>query len=160
MLDPGFIRKNPDVVRKGLASKGDTSDLDWFLQRDKEYRAVVNEQQQSKARQNTLSPVIGQKKAKGEDCAAEMAEAESLKAKLKELDEKESVLKEDLRKLLLRMPNLPAPDVPVGRSSADNVVDATWGEPPAFEFKPRPHWEIGASLGVLHPETAGKLSGS
>jgi seryl-tRNA synthetase len=160
MLDPAFIRKNPDAVRKGLADKGDTSNLDWYLQQDKDRRAVLTEKEQVAARQNQISKVVGAKKAKGEDCAAEMAEADSLKAKLKHLDEREAVLKEDLVRLLMRMPNVPAADVPVGRTSDDNVVEATWGEKPAFDFAPRPHWEIGSALGMFHAEEAGKISGS
>ncbi|MCG3133033.1 MAG: Serine--tRNA ligase [Planctomycetes bacterium] len=160
MLDVAFLRKNPDAVRKGLADKGETANLDWFLSRDKEYRALLADQQAIAARQNALSPLIGEKKKKGEDCASLMAEADELKAKQKEFAEKEPVLKEDLRKLLLRMPNLPAADVPVGSSSEDNKVDAEWGEEPKFDFAPRPHWEIGAKLGLFHAETSGKISGS
>lgn len=160
MLDPAFIRKQPEAVRKGLADKGEAGDLDWYLQLDKDRRAVLTEKEQIAARQNQVSAAIGAKKRTGEDCAAEMAEAESLKAKLKHLDEREAVLKEDLIRILMRMPNLAAPDVPVGATSAENVVESTWGEEPKFDFTPKPHWEVGAKLGMFHAETAGKISGS
>ncbi len=160
MLDPAFIRKNPDLVRKKLGDRGDTSNLDWFLQRDKEFRGVTTELQQVQARQKAVSKEYGAKKGKGEDTTAEAAEAETLKAKEKDLAEREAVLKEDLKKLLMRMPNLCLDDVPVGATSEQNVVDSTWGEKPVFEFKPKAHWDLGAALGVLHAEKAGKLSGS
>ena len=160
MLDPAFIRKNTDAVRKGLADKGETGDLDWYLQLDKDRRTVQTENQQIAARQNVVSKALGAKKGKGEDFAAELAEADELKTKLKLLDERETLLTEDQRRILMRMPNLCAPDVPVGTSAADNVVEATWGEAPVFDFAPKPHWDIGAALGMFHPVEAGKLSGS
>ena len=160
MLDPVFIRKNVDTVRKGLADKGDTGDLDWYLQLDKDRRAVLVEKEQAAARQNQLSQAVGQKKRSGEPCDAEMAEADALKAKLRHLEERESVLKADLIRILMRMPNLAAPDVPVGATSADNVVESVWGELPQFDFTPKAHWDIGAALGVFHPEAAGRISGS
>lgn len=160
MLDPAFIRKNTEAVRKGLADKGETGDLDWYLQIDKDRLAVIQEKEQTAARQNQVSRLVGAKRARGEDAAAEMTEAESLKAELKHLEERAAVLKEDQLRILMRMPNLCAPDVPVGTGSSENRVEATWGEKPQFDFTPKPHWEIGASLGVFHPETAGKISGS
>jgi seryl-tRNA synthetase len=66
MLDPAFIRKNPDLVRAKLADRGDTSNLDWFVQRDREYRSVTTELQQVQARQKAVSKEYGAKKWKGE----------------------------------------------------------------------------------------------
>jgi len=69
------------------------------------------------------------------------------------------VLKQDLNKLLMRMPNLAAADVPVGDATA-NRVEATWGEEPKFDFAPKPHWELGAALKMFDAEAAGKIGGS
>jgi len=160
MLDVAFIRRNPDAVRKGLRDKGETADLDWFLQLDKDYVTVLREQQSLRERQNRLSDAIGEKRRKGGTHEEESAEVADLKAKLKLLDEREPVLKEDLRRLLLRMPNLAAPDVPVGTGSEQNVVVETWGEKPSLAFPARPHWDLGKSLGMLHADEAGKISGS
>ena len=160
MLDVAFIRRHPDAVRKGLRDKGETADLDWFLQLDKDYVTVLREQQSLRERQNRLSDAIGEKRRKGGTHEEESAEVADLKAKLKLLDEREPVLKEDLRRLLLRMPNLAAPDVPVGTRSEQNVVVETWGEKPSLAFPARPHWDLGKSLGMLHADEAGKISGS
>lgn len=160
MLDPDFIRKNPEMVRKKLAEKGETGDsFEWFGARDKELRKVVTEENQLAAEQNKHSASIGQKKAKGEDAAAEMALVSDTKAKRKELSDRADTLKQDLNKLLLRMPNLAADDVPVGDASA-NRVEESWGEEPKFEFQPKPHWDLGSALGMFHPEAAGRISGS
>src|SRR5437773_2675285 len=135
MLDPNFIRKNPDQVRKGLADKGETGEsLEWFIQRDKELRRLITEEEQLAAQQGRMGEAIAAKKKSGEDAAAEIASVAEIKAKRKELSEKVEPLKDDLRKLLMRMPNLAAPDVPVGDASA-NRVDVTWGDEPKFDFK-------------------------
>lgn len=160
MLDPAFIRKNPDLVRKGLADKGESGDFDWYLQVDKDRRAVRTEMEQVAARQNAVSKAYGAKKGAGQDFSAEKAEADELKAKHQHLAEREAVLAQDQTRILMRMPNLAAPDVPVGKSSADNVVDSTWGEPPRFDFPAKPHWDLAGALGMFHPEAAGKISGS
>ncbi len=160
MLDVNLIRKQPDVVRKGLADKGETGDsLEWFIQRDKEYRKLVAESEQLAAERKKLSATIGQKKAKGEDASAELAADTELKERHKPMVEQHDALKADLGKLLLRMPNLPAADVPVGDADANRVV-ATWGDEPKFDFAPKPHWEIGAALKMFDAEAAGRISGS
>jgi seryl-tRNA synthetase len=160
MLDPAFIRKNTEAVRKGLADKGETGDLDWYLQIDKDLLAVAREAEAARAKQNQVGKALGAKRGRGEDAAPELAEADALKTELKRLDERLAVLKEDHLRLRMRMPNLCAPDVPVGQSSEQNRVEASWGEKPKFDFQPKPHWELGAALGVFHAEAAGKVSGS
>ncbi len=159
MLDPNFIRKNAELVRRKLAEKGETGDLEWFLQRDKDYRRLVAESEQLAAEANRLSKTIGEKKQKGEDTAQETVQGNEIKAKHKVLEDQHQSAKADLLKLLMRMPNLAADDVPVGEADANKVV-ATWGEPQKFEFAPKPHWEIGAKLGMFDPEAAGRISGS
>jgi seryl-tRNA synthetase len=160
MLDPNFIRKNTDLVRKGLADKGESGEsLEWFIQRDKEWRAAQKEQNDIEQERNALSKVIGGKKQKGEDAGVEMAKVTELNVKYKAVSERSDALKEDLRTLLMRMPNLAAADVPVGDATA-NRVEATWGDEPKFDFAPKPHWELGAALKTLDSEAAAKLSGS
>lgn len=160
MLDVNLIRKQPDLVRKGLADKGETGDsLEWFLQRDKELRELVHEHETLRAEQNKLSQAIGQKKGKGEDAAAEMASVAQLKGRQKELADKADVLKADLNKLLLRLPNLAASDVPVGDVAA-NRVELTWGDEPKFDFQAKPHWDLGAALKMFDAEAAARIGGS
>ena len=160
MLDVALIRKQPDVVRRGLADKGETADLDWFLQQDKEFREIVHELNGMRAQQNKLTPVIGQKKRDGEDASEELARVAELKNQQRQMTERKDQLEADLKRILMRMPNLCAPDVPVGQTDAENVVDATWGEPPEFEFEPKPHWDVGEDLGLLHPKKAAGMSGA
>ncbi len=65
-----------------------------------------------------------------------------------------------MRQSLARIPNLTRDEVPVGISEADNKTVKTWGERKKFDFQPKPHWEIGESLGILDLERAAKLSGA
>jgi seryl-tRNA synthetase len=69
-------------------------------------------------------------------------------------------LEEQLEYYLLRIPNLPHPSVPIGKDENDNVEIRRWGEPPKFDFEPKPHWELGEKLGILDFERGTKLSGS
>ncbi len=160
MLDPVFIRKNPDVVRRGLRARGETADLDWYLQRDKDHREVIGELQELKTRQNQISPEIGRRKKAGEDADALLAEVADLKAEQKHLAERRDALEDDLSTLLLRLPNLPDDDVPPGRDDDDNVEMRRHGELREFAFDPKPHWELGADLGMYDADRAGKIAGS
>jgi seryl-tRNA synthetase len=160
MLDVNLIRKQPDLVRKGLTDKGETVEsLEWFIQRDKEFRKVTTEEEQLAAQLKKIAEQIGAKVQRGEDAAADRAAVGEMKTKLKELSEQKERSKDDLRKLLMRMPNLPAADVPVGEAD-QNRVETTWGDEPKFDFQPKPHWDLGASLGFFDPEAAGRISGS
>src|SRR5438046_2381947 len=101
MLDPNVIRKNPDLVRKGLADKGESGEaLEWFLQRDKEWRALQDELGKNNAEQKAVTAAIFQKKRDEQDATAELAAKSQLERRGKEVAEQEKRLKEDLRKLL------------------------------------------------------------
>ena len=79
--------------------------------------------------------------------------------RIKDLDEQGNALKETLESLLLQVPNLPHGSVPAGDAGANRVV-REWGEPPGFDFEPRPHWEIGEGLEAVDLARAAKISGS
>lgn len=161
MLDVKLIRKHPDDVRRALAARGDTADLDWYLQQDRELRSVTHEVEQVRAEQNRLSKTIGEKKRAGEDAEAELSAVAELKAKVKFLSERQGVLQADLERILLRLPNVCSDDVPVGRSDEDNELVGEWGTPRHFEdFDAVPHWELGERLGLYDQELTGRLSGS
>jgi seryl-tRNA synthetase len=160
MLDVKLIRKQPDLVRKGLADKGESGEaLEWFLQRDKEWVRLVAESEKLVAEQNRLQGEIDRKRGKGEDGAAEVAAKAELKARHKPLADQAEALKADLQKLLMRLPNLAAPDVPVGDADA-NRVESTWGDETKFEFKAKAHWDLGTALKTFDADAAGRISGS
>jgi seryl-tRNA synthetase len=89
-----------------------------------------------------------------------MEETKALKQRMDALESAATESEEQLRAILMRIPNLPADDVPVGRSDQDNVEVKRWGAAPAFDFAAKPHWELGEALGILDFERAAKVSGA
>ena len=165
MLDLRRIRNEPDVVRAGLGRRGaDASAVDRVLELDERQRAIGTERDEIRAQVNAASKEIGALHRDGRG-----DEAEALKARSKDLGDREKALAAEadelageLRQLLLRTPNVPSTDAPDGASEADNVVLRTHGPGPETfaEHQRVPHWDIGTQLGILDNERAVKISGS
>jgi seryl-tRNA synthetase len=159
MLDPKFIRANPELVREGLAKKGDTTSLDEFLRLDESRRRLLTETETLKATLNSTSKEIGALKKSGQDASSLMAEMAELREKIRALDEKVAEADEQLDYVLLRTPNLPHESVPVGPDATANEVIRTWQEPRTFPFEPKPHWELASGTGSFEFERATKITG-
>jgi len=161
MLDLTLVRREPERVRRAaLRRGGDGSFVDRVLALDAELRAARTLAEQLKSQKNELSASIGR-------AADKAAAAQELRPKLAELDQQIAAarapiarLEEQLNAILAEVPNLLDDSVPDGTSEADNVVLRSWGAPPRFEFAPKPHWELGESLGIVDFERAAKLSGA
>ncbi|MFZ5823793.1 MAG: serine--tRNA ligase [Bacillota bacterium] len=160
MLDLKFVRANPDVVRQALVNKGVEVDLDRILALDVERRQILSEVEQLKARRNEVSKQVGILKKQGQDASHIIAEMGSIGDRIKELDDRTRQVEEDLQDLMYQLPNIPAPEVPVGRDDADNVEVKRWGTPREFTFPVKAHWDIGATLDGLDFERAAKVTGS
>jgi seryl-tRNA synthetase len=162
MLDIGFVRNNLAFVEEKLRARGvePTALLGDFQSLDTRRRGAITLAEQLKARRNELSQQVGQLKRAGRDAAAVMDETRALKEELDALDTTAAGLDEQMRQSLARIPNLTREEVPPGKSEAENVVAKTWGVIPTFDFAPKPHWEIGETLGILDLERAAKLSGA
>jgi len=160
MFDIRLIREETDRVRRGLESRNAAVDLDRILDLDRERRGLLADTDVMKNRRNEASPQIGRMKKQGLDTAQLQAEIRQLGERIKANDEKIRTIETTLEGLLLLVPNLPHESVPVGGDERANVELRRWGEPPAFDFAPRPHWEIGERLGLLDFGRAAKLSGS
>ena len=162
MLDLAFVRTNLELVEAKLRARGadPAALLGDFRALDKSRREAITLSEQCKARRNELSQQVGALKKSGQDATAVMEETRALKEKLDLLDETAAALDDKLRLSLARVPNLTRAEVPAGISEADNVTVKTWGEPPKFDFAPKPHWEIGEALGILDLERAAKISGA
>jgi len=167
MLDPRRLRTELEVVKAGLARRGiDLSDIDRAGELEAEERALKARGDELRGRIRTLSQEVGEARRRGEVAAAE---AEAKADESRGLGEEErgvsasaAKVGAELRDILLRTPNLPAPDCPDGATEAANVVVRTEGyDPDAYaEHQRVPHWEIGARLGILDLERGAKLSGS
>ncbi|MBT9172502.1 MAG: Serine--tRNA ligase [Syntrophomonadaceae bacterium] len=160
MLDLKFVRDNPEIVAKALADKGEEALLETFAQADARRRMLLREVEQLKNRRNTVSGEIARRKHDGADAAALIEEMRQVSLQIKALDEEVRSTEDLLQGFLLTLPNIPAPEVPVGRSEAENVPVRHYGEPPRFAFAPKPHWEIAADLDIIDFERAGKVTGA
>ncbi len=158
MLDPKIVRENLDAVEAALRSRGVAVDLQDFLVADGTRRRLLGEVEQLKHRRNTLSEEVGRRKRQGQDATALIAETKELGDRIRKLDEEVRACEERSEAVLLNVPNLPHPSVPVGRDGTENVEVRRWGEPRRFDFTPRPHWEIGETLGLLDFERAARMA--
>ncbi|MBE6765638.1 MAG: serine--tRNA ligase [Ruminococcaceae bacterium] len=162
MIDISLIRTDVESVKAKLAKRGPGYDemIDEVMEIDRQRREVIQSVESKKAEQNAASKKIPQLKKAGEDTTALMEELKKLSDAIKEGDAQLAELDAKQRDLLLNIPNLPHESVPAGKDDSDNVEIRRWGEPRKFDFEPKPHWELGASLDILDPETAGKVSGA
>ena len=164
MLDLGFVRSNLEAVEEKLRARGADPDalLGDFRKLDDGRRLAITLSEQAKAELNKLSLEIGQlKKSGGEEEATEkLKKVWDIKEGLPVLQKRAEDLESRLRQTLASIPNLTRDEVPSGKSEADNVTVKIWGKITAFDFSPKPHWELGEALGILDLERAAKLSGA
>src|SRR3990170_4722397 len=143
MLSLRFIRENPDLVKEGVSKKGDTAPVDEILRLDAERRDLLQRVESLRARRNEVSKQLSTMREKPAELITEMR---SVGDEIKALDVRLNEIDPALLDLLLRVPNLPAPDVPYGKDDSENVILRHWGERRRFDFTPKPHWEIGEQL--------------
>jgi seryl-tRNA synthetase len=162
MLDIRKIRENPDDYRERLARRnaGDEKAISHLLALDEQRRKGLQESEALKAERNRASKEIGQLKSTGGDIAGKSAEMKQVGEQISRLDQELGRLEAQQADLLLRIPNVSHESVPLGQGAADNRVERVVGEPARFDFQPKPHWEIGAHLGLIDLEAATKISGS
>lgn len=160
MLDLRMLRKRLDYVKERLALRGVDIDWDSFLKLDEERLQLIQRVEAMRSEQNRMTDRIAEAKRRGEDPSDLIAQMRALSSQIKDLEQQLREKEEALRGFLLRIPNLPHESVPVGDGPEDNVEVRRWGEPPRFDFEPRPHWEIGERLGILDFARGAKLAGS
>jgi seryl-tRNA synthetase len=157
MLSLQLIRENPDLVRQALRKRQFSEPIDNVLALDERRRSLLAEVEALRARRNEVSKQIGKMDEKPPQLIKEMRQMGN---RIKALDEQLKAIEDELNDLLLRVPNIPHPSVLIGKDENDNVVVRSLGEARKFDFSPRPHWELGESLGIIDFERGVKLSGS
>lgn len=157
MLDIKLLRDNPDVIREALARRGEDLNIERIIDLDMQRRQLLHEAETLRAQRNEVSKKLGKMAEKPAELIASMRQ---LGEKIDSLEKQVSDLEAQLEDYLLRLPNIPAPDVPSGRGAEDNIVVHSWGSPPDFSFSPLPHWELGERLGIIDFQRGVKLSGS
>jgi seryl-tRNA synthetase len=160
VLDPRLVRERPEAVAAAARARGAAVPLDEVRDVDGRRRALLQAVDGLKARRNRASEAVARAKRTGEDALAVVEESRRLGEEIRALDEEIRGLDARLEALALRFPNLPHSSVPIGASAEDNVEVRRWGEPRAFAFPARPHWELGEILGILDVERAARLAKS
>ncbi len=153
MLDIRKIRENPEFYRERLACRngGDDKSLDQVLALDEQRRKCLQENEALKSDRNRASKEIGALKAKGLDITEASAQVKKLGDRISQNDATQAEIETALSDLLLRIPNVNHESVPVGKTAEDNRVERVIGKPASFDFKPKPHWEIGARAWADRP---------
>jgi seryl-tRNA synthetase len=160
MLDPRLLRSELDRVRENLARRGFALDTAAYLGLEETRREAQLRVEQLRNERNVRSKGIGKAKAQGADLAPLLAEVEHLGSALAAAEGELDGVAARLRDLQLGMPNLLDASVPDGRDETANAELRRWGTPPAFDFAPLDHADLGAKLGLLDFESAGQIAGA
>lgn len=162
MLDLKILREKKDWVIERLRTRGGDYPVEEVLALDEKRRSLLQEVERLRHERRVKSEEIGRLKREGKNEMAKVL-AEEVKLLGEHLKNLEDNLRETEKALwdkLARIPNIPHESVPLGASDKDNVVIKKYGEPPSFPFPPKPHWELGESLGIFDFERAAKITGS
>lgn len=163
MLDINFVRANFDLVRKKLEDRGFPLDaLDRFTELDERRRALVRGRDDLNATRNRESQEIGKlmKAGRKEESESRRAAVREMGDQIAATESELGAVEQELNNLLVTVPNLPDDGVPVGADESANQEIKRWGAPPAFNFEPRDHVDLGTRLGILDLERAAKISGA
>jgi seryl-tRNA synthetase len=151
MLELRFIREHLDLVKAKTAKRGLNTDMiDRFAEVDRGRLAALAEGESLKNRRNTVSKEIALFKKSGDETAAQplIEEMKTANTRIKELDRELLIIHNELEDIVMSIPNLCDDSVPEGQDETDNIEVKRWGDKPAFNFAPKPHWDLGVELGV------------
>ena len=160
MHDIRAIRTDPAAFDASMIRRGMDAQSPDILTRDQTRRAAQTALQEKQARRNALAKTIGQGKRTGADTTALEAEATALRGEMEGLEKQAAELDAAIKGILESLPNILDPDVPDGADEGANVVMAQHGEPRDLGFEPKPHWELGESLGMMDFAMAAKMAGA
>ena len=162
MHDLRLVRDQIEQLRDGMRRRGKLAqyagDIDEAERLDKARRAAITAVEEKKARRNALTQEVGRLKKTKADAEAPLAESRALGDEIARIEADLAPMQARLEELLLGIPNIPLGDVPEGDETQNRIV-RTWGEPRVAESV-RPHWEVGAQLGLLDLERGAKVAGS
>lgn len=161
MLDIRRIRANLDEIKAAMAKRGEKDfSLDEVVELDKNRRDLLQEVEHMKGEQNAVSKEIPKLKKEKKDVSEIMVKMRDLSTAIKDLDGQIKEIEDKLEYALLRIPNIPHPDVPQGDAEECNVEIRKWSKPTEFDFEPKPHWDVATDLNIIDFETASKITGA
>ncbi|WML36456.1 serine--tRNA ligase [Clostridium sp. OS1-26] len=163
MLDLKRIRNNVQDIKMALTNRGedfDVSVIDEVVKLDEKRRQILIEVEVLKNKRNKDSLEISKLKKSGQNADVLVAEMKGLSEKIKQYDVNLAELDQKIEYIMLRIPNIPNPQVPDGETDADNIEIRKWSDPTKFDFEPKAHWDLGTNLNILEFERGGKVAGS
>jgi seryl-tRNA synthetase len=160
MLEIKFVRQNLANVEKALRARGEKANLEAFREADRKRRDYLQQAETLRHRRNVVSEQVARLKKAGENADDIIAEMRDVSAQIKSFDKLLSENEEIVKTILMEIPNIPHSSVPVGKDENDNPVNRTVGTPPAFDFEPLPHWDIGTRLNIFDFDRAAKITGA
>jgi seryl-tRNA synthetase len=160
MLDLRRIREAPEAVLNALRTKNPTLELDEILALDGQRLQLLHESEQLKATRNAESRAIADLQKAGQDAGGRIAAMREVGERIKAIDADLKDVDERQTFLLMRLPNTPHPETPLGRDERENVVSGEWGLKPDFAFPPKSHLELGETLDILDFPRGAKIAGS
>jgi seryl-tRNA synthetase len=162
VIDPTLVRERPQDVEARLRARGldPSADLAELAVVEAERRRLIPLVETLKRDQNAAGEAVAKAKRDGLDPSGIFAENKARAGRIRELEGELAAIEQRRDTTLLVLPNLPHESVPVGKSATDNVEIRRWGTPPAFDYEPKPHWELGPALGILDFERAARMSGA
>ena len=160
MIEPAIVRDQPALVRAALQNRGLQAEavMAELAALDERRRALIVEVEGLKREQNTAGEEVARLKRLGEDPSGVFAANRERGARIKQLDADREAIEAERQAIQLTLPNIPHHTVPVGADAAGNVEVRRIGDPPAFDFTPRAHWDLGPALGILDFERAAKIA--
>jgi len=161
MLDLRYVEENETRVRAMLHQRGvDDKPLNDILSYARARRENIRLTESMRAEKNRISEEVSRRKKEGKDFSDLVKRSADIDVSLRDQERLLADWEKQLKAALLYLPNIPHASVPVGPDDASNEVRRTWGEPRAFSFAPRPHWELGEILGIIDQERAVKVAGA
>ncbi|MFH1193440.1 MAG: serine--tRNA ligase [bacterium] len=160
MLDIKYIREHTKEVKQAVKNRNKKADVDQILELDKERRELIAKIDGKRAEQKALSFSPLASSVIPAKAGIQNTKAKKIKLEIKKYEERLKEVEELLAKLVPAVPNIPLPDVPVGKDEKDNEVMRTVGKPEKFDFEPKDHLALGEALGIIDVERAAKISGN
>ena len=160
MLYIKYIRENPELFKKAVLDKQENCDIGVILELDVKRREIIADKEALEAQKNRVSKEIAAAKKEKLDASKLISDMRQTGEKIAGLSEKLRDVESKLNDLLLTVPNMPYPDVPVGEDESANKIIGYIGDKREFDFKPRPHWQVGEIIGGLDIPRGVKISGS
>ena len=165
MLDIKFLRENPEVVRQNIRNKFEDQKLpmvDEVIAFDKERREILQEKERLQADRNAKSKQIGKLMGQGKKDEAMAIKEEVAKNgdRIKELEERQKTVDEEIKKRMMVIPNIIDPSVPIGKDDSENVEIERFGEPKVPDFEVPYHTDIMESFDGIDMDAAGRVAGN